>query len=301
MNITNFYNLGAATALTLSTIAPIHAATEQKISSISKIESLAQIQVSQPDKTFFFFDLDDTTFDFPYMLGSKAWRRYIVDATKKIDASKNWHDIFSYLLAQKYPLKTVEPITSQFVKDLQEKGYIVCGLTSRERNQWYNTYQERVDEVTNKQLSSININFNNKSLENTYPYLALDSEYFNGTFFANIDPKGNYLLHLFKNAPDLPKKVIFIDDKLSQVESVANALTELGIENECYFYYATDEKAKRFNPLIANIQLYYFLKSDCQEIISDEQAELIAGEDSTKDADHYLKAILDIYTNNFKN
>lgn len=284
----------AATTLIVSTNSVVDAVVEQKISSISKIESIIEIQIAQPDKTIFFFDLDDTIFDFPYMLGSKAWRRYIVEATKKIDTSKNWHDIFSYLLAQKHPLKTVEPITSQFIENLQEKGYIVCGLTSRERKQWYNTYQEGVDEITNKQLSSININFNNKSLENTYPYLALDSEYSNGSFFANIDPKGNYLLHLLKNAPDLPEKVIFIDDKLTQAESVAKALTELGIKNECYFYCATDAKAKMFNPLIANIQLYYFLKSNYQEIISDEQAALIAKEDSTKDADYYLKAILDM-------
>lgn len=296
MNI-NFCNLVTSAALMLSSTAPVGSITEQRVSSIYTIESLQQIQVTQPDNTIFFFDLDDTIFDFPYMLGSKAWRRYIVEATKKFNTSKNWHDIFSYLLAQRYRIQAVEPITSQFVKELQKKGYIVCGLTSRERKQWYKTPQEGVDEVTSNQLNSIDIHFDNEHLKNHYPYLASDSGYFNGTFFAHLDPKGEYLLHLFKNASDLPKKVIFIDDKSTQVESVAKALTELGIENECYFYSATDEKAKRFNPLIANIQLYYFLKSDYREIISDEQAALIAKEDLTKDVDHYLKAILEMGQN----
>jgi hypothetical protein len=109
-----------------------------------------------------------------------------------------------------------------------------------------------------QQLSSIDVNFNNRSVENIYPDLATDSEYFNGIFFANIEPKDNYLLHLFKTNSTLPQKVIFIDDKLSQVESVANALAELVMPHESYFYSATDKKGKNFNPLIANIQLYYF-------------------------------------------
>jgi hypothetical protein len=54
-----------------------------------------------------------------------------------------------------------------------------------------------------------------------------------------------------------------------------------------------DEQIKKFNPLIANIQLYYYLKSNDQEILSDEEAALIAEENSTKDADDYLLEILD--------
>jgi hypothetical protein len=228
------------------------------------------------------------------MLGSKAWRQYIVEATKKIDTSKNWHDIFSYALAQKHPLKTVETMTSSFVSELQEKGYVVCGFTSRERKLWYDMPKDGVDILTIKQLNSVNVDFNNKSLENVYPYLSWDSEYFNGVFFANIEPKGNYLLHLFANAPQFPEKIIFTDDKLSQVESVANALAKLGIKHECYSYSAIDEKGKSFNPLIANIQLYYFYQSNGNEIISDEKASLIAKENPEKDPEYYLRATLDI-------
>ncbi len=262
--------------------------------SILKIESLAEVNVAQPDQTLFLFDLDDTLFDSAYMVGSKAWRRYIVEAAKKIDSSRNWHDLFSYLLAQKHPLRTVEPFTSQFVQDLQEKGYIVCGLTSRERKQWYDTPQEGVDVLTTHQLTSVNINFNNGRLEHIYPHLARDSEYFKGIFFANLEPKGNYLLHLFKNVPELPKKVIFIDDKLSQVESVAKALNELGIDNECYYYPVTDVKAKTFNPLIANIQLYHFIQSNGHEVLSDQEAILIGERDLEKCGEHYLRAVLDL-------
>lgn len=283
------YSLALSSTLALSQIAEIK---DQHTSRIINIQSLSEVQVSQPDKTLFLLDLDDTVFDFPNMVGSKSWRNYIGPAMKKIDSSRNWHDILSYFLSENYPVKTVESITSEFVKNLQEKGYVVCGFTARERMQWYDTPQAGVDSMTTKQLNSVDVNLNNNALENTYPYLALDSEYFSGTFFCHIEPKGNFLTHLLKNAPEIPQKVIFIDDKLSQVESVANALTTLGIPHESYCYLAINAKTKMFNPLIANIQLYHFLES--KKILSDNEAALVAKENSSNDADFYLRAVLEI-------
>lgn len=279
------YSLAVSTVLVFT---PIAAGED----SVVNIQSLAEVQVSQPEKTLFLLDLDDTVFDFPNMVGSRSWRRYIGQAAKNIDDSRNWHDVLSLFLTKNYPVKTVEPMTSDFVKNLQEKGYVVCGFTSRERKFWYDTPQEGVDAMTTDQLNSVGINFNNNSLEITYPYVAVDSEYFSGTFFCNIEPKGNFLIHLFKDAPELPPKVVFIDDKLSQVESVAAALTTLGISYESYCYLATNAKAETFDSLIANIQLYHFCKS--KEILSDEEASLIAKENPDCNADFYLRAVLEI-------
>jgi hypothetical protein len=284
--------LTTAAMLVASTISPAVGNTAIKTVSI---ESLSQISQNNPSKTLFLFDLDDTIFDSSFMLGSKAWRRYIVEATKKIDPSENWHDIFSYSLAsRKYPLKAVEEMTSSFVKGLQNQGFVVCGLTSRQRQIWYAMPQDGIDVLTEKQLSSVGVDFNNKSLENIYSDLSTDSGYYNGTFFAHIKPKGDYILHLFKTASHRPEKVIFVDDKPSEGESVANALTQLGIAHECYLYSATDKKGKAFNPLIANIQLYYFFESDGQRIVSDEEAAEIAKSDPKKDADYYLSRAIEI-------
>lgn len=258
---------------------------------IFHIHSLEEISVDQPENTLFFFDLDDTIFDSFSMLGSKAWRKYISSATKPIDPSENWHDIFSYDIAQKHPLRPVEPITLSFIQELQNKGYAVCGLTSRERNFWYEMPQQGIDRLTVNQLLSIGVNFNNGSMEKQFPFLSIHPEYFKGIFFANREPKGNYLLHIFNLAPHFPKKIIFIDDKCQQVESVSKALTSLGIPNECYLYLATDKKAKWFDPLIANIQLYYFYTSDGQIILSDEQAATIA-KNTQEDAEYYLCKVL---------
>ncbi len=129
-------------------------------------------------------------------------------------------------------------------------------------------------------------------LKKRYPGLANDSEYYEGVFFANTDLKGDYLKKIIEISAHIPIKVVFIDDKLSQVESVAKTLKELQIPHECYWYCATESKAAKFNPLVANIQLYYFWISDGKNVLTDEQAESIAKSEPEKDADFYLQAVL---------
>ena len=281
-------------------VAPV-AAVVKEIVNVSKIASLAQISINQPEHTLWLFDIDDTVFDSATMLGSKAWRRYISKAAKEIDPSANWHDKISYDLAKKHPLKAVESDpdaeytnrtkTSAYIKKVQEKGYPVGGFTSRERKRWYDTEEEGVDALTTNQLKSVEVDFNNKCMENQYPYLALESEYFQGTFFSDEDIKGDYVAKVFGKNPQFKGKVIFIDDKDTQAESVAKALVNLNIEHECYVYTATEEKGKEFKPLIANIELYYFYAEN--RCLSDAEAAGIAAQNPDKDERYYLKAALE--------
>lgn len=76
----------------------LNAVNKEEISTISTIETLNDISLNQPSQTIFFFDIDDSLIDFPYMLGSKAWRKYVVEATKNVDTSQDWHDLFTYIL-----------------------------------------------------------------------------------------------------------------------------------------------------------------------------------------------------------
>lgn len=289
-----------------------------------RIDSLSQIYSSclnQPKGTLFFIDVDETTICSRFTLGSKRWREYIAKATQEIDLARishtlssdgltdrsdvprvcekpgartNWHDIFSYALAQKDSIRAVETMTCSFVKDLQKK-YVVCGFTTRERNFWYGMSQEGVDQLTVEQLRSVEVDFDHGSLENTYFDLSIDPHYFKGIFFANTQFKGEYLSNLLQKTSHKIPKIIFIDDKIKQVSSVIKALTDLGIPNECYIYSAAEEK-RPFDPLISNIQLYYFYQSGGQKIISNEEAASIAEDNRKnnfqKDADFYLRATL---------
>lgn len=273
--------------------AAVASAITTEKANVLKIDSINEMLFEHPKDTIVFFDLDDTAFDSPYMLGSKAWRKYIVQATKHLD--RNWHDILTLMMTRKLQLITVEPDTVEIIKSLKSKGCITSGLTARERQRWYDTQVDDIDKLTVSQLKSVDIDFDNETLKERYPALSNDSEYYEGVFFANTDLKGDYLKKVLQNSADKPVKVVFIDDKLTQVESVAITLREMQIPHECYWYCAIESKAAQFNPLIANIQLYYFWMSDGNEVLTDLQAESIAKSDPEKDADFYLQAVL---TNN---
>lgn len=273
-------------------VTQVTAATATPVSNIREVRSLYEIPRTLPRRTLVLSDIDDTLFDHKYMIGSKAWRAYFSKAAPQIDASVNWHDYFSYFLALVYPIQTVEPTTSHFIRSLQDEDHVVCGLTARERNKWYDMSQRGIDVLTTQQLNKVNIDFNNLRLENTYGKLAENSEYYQGTFFANTDYKGEYLLNLLEDAPDI-SYILFIDDKLAQVHSVEEALTQLGIPHGCYLYRATDEKAHTFNPLIANIQLHALYLSGGKTILTNEQAAKVAEDNSGKTAEHYLRETIE--------
>lgn len=267
---------------------------------IFTIDSLTQVSDPECAEAVYFLDIDDTLLDSAHMLGSKAWRKYISSATED-NTGRNWRDFFSLFIARNHPLETVEACTGQFVRELQCKGHAVFGLTARERTLWYDTPTEDVDLLTVSQLESVGISFKHESLEKAYPRLTDNPEYFRGIFFADIEPKGGFLLELFKNVSPLPAKVIFIDDKYCQVESVANALDQLGISNVCYWYIKTDDKASRFDPLIANIQLLYFWMSDGQTVLSDKEALAVADQCPETQAEYYLEVVLDAVENKSAN
>lgn len=243
--------------------------------SILQIGSLGQIPCDDPPSTLYFFDIDDTLIDSPYMLGSKAWRKYLVENVPEK------HDLFTLFVAKHYPVDYIEGYAPVLIEKLQKKGCKVFGLTARERNIWYYTQAEGIDALTIAQLEMAEIFLGSEA----YPPLTTAPEYYKGVFFADIEPKGGYLTKLFKDIR--PEKVVFVDDKLSQVESVSEALSDLGIENDCYWYTHTDTKP--FHPWIANIQLYYlwFFKTVLSDVTAAEIAELYP----EKDAGYYLDAL----------
>lgn len=257
-----------------------------------QIESLSEIN-EQPEGTVCFCDIDDTLIDHPYMLGSKAWRSYLSKITEGYGTSGSHHDIFTLFVVENHPVVTVEPITAQWIKKLQAEGCSVYGLTARERNIWFYTPRESVDLLTCVQLAYAGIDLDKNAQSDLQQHFMKIQEYFKGIFFCNIDSKGDYLKNLLGGTFPRPKKVIFVDDKREHVEGVAEALAVLGIDYECYWYCAVDKKTQSFDPLVANLQLYYCWLSKGRCILSDEEARCIARTHPEKEAFEYLQAVQD--------
>jgi hypothetical protein len=143
-------------------------------------------------------------------------------------------------------------------------------------------------------VTSLNIKLDHERFKQLYPRLAAAPEYFEGIFFADTELKGDYLRKLFSDGT-YPKKIIFIDDKLSQIESVDLLLSELDIEHECYWYCAIEDKTMAFDPLISNIQLYYLIKSRGKWMLSDAEAKKIAICHPNLGANFYLSQIIKLF------
>lgn len=258
---------------------------------IVRIESLSEIKEEKAPQTLYLLDIDDTLIDSPCMLGNYQWRQYMKEVAKR-SAHPKINEVLSLFVARKHPIATVEAHTAQYVHSLYQKGYPVCGFTARERNAWYDLNVNDIDALTVKQLNEAGIYLNPSALQTSFPDLTIVPEYYQGIIFSDIEEKGAYLKKLFADKKAFPKKVIFIDDKKKQIESVYKALKELGIEGVCYWYCATVEKANRFNPLIANIQLDYFIASHGKKSLNDEDAAAIVKQYPEKDAEYYLQRIL---------
>ena len=263
-------------------------------SKVVQIESIDQLPTSDYNQTIYLFNISDTLIDSPNMIGAKAWRKYIKEATK-CDQSRNWHDLFSFfLLSHHYPVETVEGKTSQFIKDLQSKGALVCGLTGRERKMWYGTPAENVDEITIAQLKSVGIELSDDSLRRSFPSLASSSTYFKGVFFSDEESKSEYIKKLLSKPGNSIKNIVVVDDKVEEVNAISKVLSELKMPNECYWYSVTERKSREFNPLIANIQLYYFWLSGGEKVISDDEVLSIIEEYPERDAAYYLDVVMQV-------
>ena len=86
------------------------------------------------------------------------------------------------------------------------------------------------------------------------------SRYTDGIIFGANNHKGKLLLQFFEKTQYWPKKVIFLNDKLSNLTPVADELEPRGIEFVGLRYAAEDERKKQFDKQTANDLLYEYKK-----------------------------------------
>jgi hypothetical protein len=83
--------------------------------------------------------------------------------------------------------------------------------------------------------------------------------YENGVIQTGEKLKGPVLKEVIQRMTKPPSKIVFVDDRKEQVESVKNACCELGIPNVC-FHYTAFEKAPLLDEMVANYQLQMLVK-----------------------------------------
>lgn len=236
---------------------------------IIETDSMLSILDYVQEETLVIADIDNTLIESQNQLGSSQWADYLGDFLSEPGKSFEEIDfILSDIWCEVQPLikiRCVDPQTPQMIDQIQEQGLIFMGLTARRPSEIH---------FTHKQLSSAQITLRNvidEGFLEDFSDIRKAISYHQGVVYCTPINKKSYALKLFLDKSNIcPKRIIFIDDKLSHVRDVGVLVEDLGIDYVGMRFSGSDERVISFCPKIAKIQFDHLPK-----IISDDEAILI--------------------------
>jgi len=230
---------------------------------IREVRSIREMMSLIEPGTMIIFDIDNTTLRPAQTLGSDQFFRYLL-AKNRARGLKDKEAIETTLaqvtpVQPRSPVLPVEAMTPGLIRELQDEGYVLFALTAR---------PEAWDNDTIDQLASIGVNFTRTS--------PIDATIRGGVHFqAPGSQKGPDLLELLARFGERPKKIVFIDDRQANVESVDTALNSTAIPHWSLRYAALDEWVASLDPEVAELEWRIFQASG--RFMSDEQARACLG------------------------
>ena len=236
---------------------------------------LAPVLARANAETLVAFDIDSTLLLPAQMLGSDAW---IVDQVKQAKAagedSRAAMDriIGTWVRIQELTsVVPVEPETAALVAAAQQSGLRLMGLTAR---------ASTMAKVTGAQLHSAQIFFDRSAVSpKSFSFGAEGGWYEGGIVYGGwkskeghllTREKGPLLVEFLRRLKLKPAKVLFVDDRASNVESVDRALAEAKIPCDCVRYSAADGQYAAYDPAVAAVQQTWM-----EKLLSDEVARVL--------------------------
>lgn len=232
---------------------------------IIELKSYKELNLKQMDqKTLVVFDIDNTLLRQNSMIGTHQWGDYIAERAVKfgVDAKaarESQHKAF----AEVQPFVTVVPVENEILDilaQLSKEGVANFALTAR---------NPKLQQVTLKQLQVLKHDF-----ASSFPKLKrsgfLKGHLKGGVIFSGATPKGELLKKIIDNSEQKFARIIFIDDKAYNLESVEKSFAQSAIELKSYRYGAADSFLKNFDSAIADTVYGVFKINGI--LISDETA-----------------------------
>jgi predicted phosphatase len=205
------------------------------------------------NKTVIILDIDNTlAHPEAYLIGSEEWVAHMICTygdTTITDPKARFACIapLYYDVIHAIHFQPVESITIEIIKELQNSGVIVVGLTAR---------SFEICDRTIEQLNSMGIDLSHASLwhEQLWHDCHLEYCHKDGIIFCNGNDKGTVLTQLFERLNYKPTKIIAVDDKERHLQSIARALHPK-IEFVGIRYAHLDEKVRNFDSIAADEEL----------------------------------------------
>jgi hypothetical protein len=187
------------------------------------------------------------------------------------------------------PWRPVTPDTPKIFNEIKNKGYKLLGLTSGGTGAFGN--MRSLEKWMVQELKDIDIIFD-KSFINAKPgsldqYIPNISKHYakarhvclpaseDGIIFTCMASKAEVLEAYLQFSHLKPKKIIFVDDRLKHVETVADFCKKNNIEYVGYEYTAIKEQAKHLKLNLRRFKLQYKILELTKTWLNDDQADMV--------------------------
>lgn len=262
---------------------------------IIEVTDIVDIVPYAQENSLVLFDIDDTLIDYSISLGTGPWRKYL---RKKIEENKDRYaqheypviDLVTYYILNRVPVKPVEESIPNLIHELQNQCIPAFAFTARGRTEWYTTQIENIDFLTKEQLMSIGIDFETTVIP--FELQGLDPACFmDGIIFASHIEKGLLLEKLLIERAYHPSAIIFVDDKMKNVQSMEAAAESLGVPFIGFWYKRAELNNEDFDPVITTLQLRELVTN--QNILSDEDAKALISQEEGLEPDRLFEELID--------
>lgn len=241
---------------------------------IREAMSMSEVAPTITQDTLVVFDIDNTILEPVQMLGSDQWfsasildMRYWgwaeADVVSKV--IREWEAV-----QEKSAVQAVEASTPALIRELQGRGIAVMALTARTETSRSSTFRQfaglGVDMARTAPGAGANI-----VVRDPIRVWEELGNYLSGVLFVGASgDKGAALVQVLNQVGYKAKRIVFVDDKLKNTQSVDRALNSTSIPHIEFRYGAADPKVKAFDRNVADKQFKVF--KDSGEVISDEKA-----------------------------
>lgn len=208
-------------------------------------------------------DMDYTVFMPMQDVGREGWFKYQRDGLVKKGLSIDEIEAIELPLAQfimrLVEMELVDPEAGNVLRQLQDQGTIVIGLTARE---------PALTDLSHLHLKAVNVSFSVHHEDFILHDLEHPIAYSRGVILCSEkNKKSKSLLTFFKKFGLSPKRVIFLDDKWKHVRDLEAGLEAAGIEYVGVRFSGGDKSLSNFDLDIAKIQF-----SHLPHLLTDDEA-----------------------------
>ena len=248
--------------------------------SIEPTHSIVDRIRNVPEGSWVVVDLDETVMSETQLLGRDEWHgEYTQRKMRQTGLTfKETADGFNALnmdIKGRSAVRATEPSLPAVISELVARGVFVFAITSR---------HVELERVTIQKLDSIGVHFQGPALQS-----LPSANFMSGVEFTGGLDKGQALKQIVSHARTVPSSIVFFDDRMSHVKSMAAAISEMKIPGRTYLYSRIETDFTRRLPpelrlRIADEQLKRFISEGPRsEVMSDAAAVL-----QLSPADHAL-------------